>query len=459
MALESFDLEPSKENLIKTLSENLLDRNESIWHFARFCDAQDNKCSIALDAKWGYGKTFFVRHVQMLIEAVNNFTSAISEEERTLILDTFSAYSKSGQVSAEFEPEVCVYYDAWSNDNDNDPMLSLIYAIIMTSAQRYSLSIDSDILDTVALIAELITGKNVADFIEHRKQLDLLQDLRVQKETHEKISHFLDSLLPEKGNRLIVFVDELDRCKPTYAIRLLERIKHYFSNDRMTFVFSVNMNELQHSVKCVYGEGFDANRYLDRFFDYRIALPPANMTRYYQLIGLNKGSWVYEAVCKEVIKYCSFGIREINKYYRMAKTAAYTQTHSKFSDGFSDENAIQFSLMLVVPIVIGLHMYDSKLYHDFLDGKDDMPLIDILSNGCIGSGICSKLLSPSETFGEAKTGQKTVQLSDKLHEAYKAIFGRENNGGEIQIGDCLFSSQTKEIVLKASSLISEYAAY
>lgn len=44
---------------------------------------------------------------------------------------------------------------------------------------------------------------------------------------------------------MVVFIDELDRCKPDYAIRLLERIKHYFGDERITFVLSLNMDELR----------------------------------------------------------------------------------------------------------------------------------------------------------------------------------------------------------------------
>ena len=73
MSIRSFELDPTHENLIKTLVENLLDRNAEVWHFARLCNAIENKCSIALEAKWGEGKTFFVRHVQMLIESFNPF--------------------------------------------------------------------------------------------------------------------------------------------------------------------------------------------------------------------------------------------------------------------------------------------------------------------------------------------------------------------------------------------------
>ena len=55
-------------------------------------------------------------------------------------------------------------------------------------------------------------------------------------------------------------------------MKLLERIKHYFNNDRVTFLFSVNVAELQHTVKTHYGADFNASRYLDRFFDLRVPL-------------------------------------------------------------------------------------------------------------------------------------------------------------------------------------------
>lgn len=58
MAIRSFELEPTRENLLNTLTRDLLERNKSVWQFARFCDAQEGKCSIAIDAKWGQGKTF-----------------------------------------------------------------------------------------------------------------------------------------------------------------------------------------------------------------------------------------------------------------------------------------------------------------------------------------------------------------------------------------------------------------
>jgi len=462
VAIRSLELEPSRENLMSTLSKDLLDRNESVWQFARFCDAQDGKCSIAIDAKWGAGKTFFIRHVQLLMDSFNSFTFAVTEEERTTIQNTFSKYIGTGDNAVELDPEVCVYYDAWSNDNDGDPILSLVYEIIKAAARHYPFKKSTECLKLVSLIADYFTGKTVADIVDLMRENDPLSELKSKKEIHTLVTEFLDSLLYEQGNRLLIFIDELDRCKPEYAVQLLERIKHYFSNDRITFVFSVNIDELQHTVKCYYGEGFGACRYLDRFFDYRIALPPANMTKYYQELGLENGSYVYESVCKSVIEYCGFDLRESEKFYRTAKIAAYKPTHNNRYYGFSNGNALQFSLCIIVPIVIGLRMSDMALYNDFIKGRNSDPLIGVLGNGDIARSLCSSLLDRTETYDDDPKDQRTtVLLADKLDSAYKALF--EENGRsawkETNIGECSFSRQTKDAVMRATSMLSEFASF
>lgn len=461
MAIKSFELEPTRENLLNTLTKDLLERDRSVWQFARFCDAQDGKCSIAIDAKWGQGKTFFVRHVQMLLDSFNEFTDAVSDEERATIKRTFSRYIGNGENAVELQPQVCVYYDAWANDNDGDPILSLVYEIIKETAQHYSFKKSADCVKAAATISDFFTGRNAADIVALAQDRELLSELKNQREIHDMVAEFLDSLLYEQGNRLVVFIDELDRCKPSYAVQLLERIKHYFANDRITFVFSVNVDELQHVIKSYYGEGFDACRYLDRFFDYRIALPPAKMVRYYQELGLEDGTWVYEEVCKAVIETYSFGLREIEKYYRMAKIAAYKPTHNNSFSGFSDGNALEFSLCIIVPIIIGLRMADVKLYNNFIEGKDPQPLLDIMGDRDIARGICSTLLGRNETYGEAKENQATVKLLDKLRLAYTALFddGSRTDWGETHIGSCSFSQRTKETTLRVTSLLSEYASY
>lgn len=457
MSLKSLELDPTMENLMETLKDDLLDRNIDVWRFARLCNSIEGKCSIALDAKWGQGKTFFVRHVQLLIESFNEFFTTVTEEEKNTIHSIFSQYRGRGEDAAVFEPQVCVYYDAWANDNDCDPILSLVYAIVKSVAQNYKFSKGIDGIQAAVAIADFFTGKNISDILELKHKADPLAELKSQKDIFPLVNELVDNLLNEQGNRLIIFIDELDRCKPDYAVQLLERIKHYFTNERITFVFSVNTDELQHTIKCHYGEGFDACRYLDRFFDYRISLPPANMKNYYSKIGLYK-SEVFEKVCKAIIREYGLGIRETEKFYRMAKIAAYKPTHgSKW--GFDDENGKLFARCFIVPIIIGLKMVDMKAYNEFIEGKDSLPMIRILTKGDFSSSISALLRNkPIKMVDNNIPEESTESL---LNRVYDAIFGdnEEKSWEEKKIGECSFDSETKEDVLKVASMLSNVASY
>ena len=83
----------------------------------------------------------------------------------------------------------------------------------------------------------------------------------------------------ETERPLIFIVDELDRCRPTFAIEMLERVKHIFDVPGLVFVFGVNRGEICKSLQSVYGE-IDADLYLHRFFDMEFALPVTNTASY-----------------------------------------------------------------------------------------------------------------------------------------------------------------------------------
>ena len=72
---------------------------------------------------------------------------------------------------------------------------------------------------------------------------------------------------------IVLVIDELDRCRPDYALRFLETIKHIFEVPHVTFVITANAQELGKAVKGVYGEDFDGQAYIERFFDIRLSLP------------------------------------------------------------------------------------------------------------------------------------------------------------------------------------------
>ncbi len=466
MGLKSLELEPTKENVLSTIKDDLIGRNESVWRFASFCNAQEGKCSIALDAKWGDGKTFFVKQTQVLLEAYNDSSTSLTDAERASVLKTFNSFAVSGEPVIEIEPHLCVYYDAWANDNDTDPILSLVYAITQAGICNYDIKKSMDFSEAAAGIIDFFTGKNAKDLVALLKNRDALLQIKEQKEIYDLVSEFLDELMNERGNRLIVFIDELDRCKPSYAVQLLERIKHYFVNDRITFVFSVNIDQLQHTIKRYYGNEFDACGYLDRFFDYRIGLPSANTSRYFENVGLYNTSYFFETVCKIIIKRFSFSLREIEKFYRTARVAAYKPTHANDRAWHPNNESILFVDTVIVPLLIALRMKDATLYYEFVEGRNPEPFLGIITMDDVDivQGYCSRFLKEGESYHRGLPPNSVyVELREKLNEVYNAIFAgkgeKTDQIGRIVIGKCGFTPAMKDHALKVASLLSKESLY
>ena len=102
-------------------------------------------------------------------------------------------------------------------------------------------------------------------------------DVRRLKNLRRQLQKTAESLRNTRNQRLrtrfVVVIDELDRCRPDYAVRFLETIKHVFEVQHVTFVVAANIAELAHTMSGVYGEAFDGKGYLERFFDITLQLP------------------------------------------------------------------------------------------------------------------------------------------------------------------------------------------
>lgn len=455
--MKSLELQPTYENLINTFVEDSIGRNSDIVSFADILNSLDEGCAIALDAKWGAGKTFFIKQTKMILDAFNDFIPSFDEDDKAAIVTFCDKEHRNNPV--EYSSQVSVYYDAWANDNDEDPILSLVLSILESLDADFSFVQGTSVLTKAAAVLEFFTGKSYVSLLEGLKGENPLDVIQNSKDIENLIKEFLDALLCERGDRLVIFVDELDRCKPDYAVRVLERIKHYFSNDRITFVFAINSLELQHTIKKYYGESFDASRYLDRFFDLRVSLPPIDKKLFYNSIGFNDSSnYYYDMVCRIVIEKFDFSLREIAKFIRLTKIAAYKPTHEeKNSFHFSDGLGFKFCLFYFVPIMIGLRIRDTSKYENFITGRDFSPVEEVINS--IDSNCFSKLLSTDETFDTKDSSMTLVTAKEKVYQVYEAVFITEYDYRKYQtdIGDYSFNSGLKEELIKISGLMSKYA--
>lgn len=128
--------------------------------------------------------------------------------------------------------------------------------------------------------AELKVTKVTEDRIDAyaEKHLKEYEEAKISLENFkESLSALLNSLSEHTEKKLpfFILIDELDRCRPTYSIAMLERIKHLFDVDNVVFILSTDTTQLSHSIKTVYGHYFDSKKYLRRFFNraYHLQIP------------------------------------------------------------------------------------------------------------------------------------------------------------------------------------------
>ncbi|GAA0838006.1 P-loop NTPase fold protein [Marinomonas arenicola] len=123
---------------------------------------------------------------------------------------------------------------------------------------------DSESMDMSVMASNMV--KHLID--EHDAKSNAIKDLK------KNISQWVNEVIDRKKLNFpaFIFVDELDRCRPSYAVEMLETIKHIFDIKGIVFVVATDTEQLQHAVKAIYGEGFDARLYLGRFFNSRFSL-------------------------------------------------------------------------------------------------------------------------------------------------------------------------------------------
>lgn len=243
----------------------------------------------------------------------------------------------------------------------------------------------------------------------------------------------------------------------------MERIKHFFDDERVTFVFSANLPQLQHTVKSYYGSEFDATRYLDKFFDIQMEIPHVSYDNFLTVqLGLPT-QLLSDEVCIETAKYFRFSLREMERYVRLYKIVR--KALANIRTGFATQNGNAFSAMYFAPIMLGLQMSDMTSYKKFISGKDCGPLLEILLSPNVGINT-TLLCNQNEEFIESQNMFKSshgiaVSLEDRLKEVYNAIFKNSRGSGyrEIKIGQLSLSENTRNTITEITSLLSPNSDY
>ena len=442
--MKKLELKATEENIIESLENDAIGRNNEVFNFSELLSTLEGPYSVAIDSEWGSGKTFFVKQVKMLLDSLNP-QSKVDKETSDKILKKFNLDKELNENSEKVDDSIySIYFDAWKNDADDEPIKSLIYDIMLELNFKYNFS-DTKLTDagiralkflTPVIGGAVETGSKILDSLLSEEELKPF----IKKKSFEKeIQNFISELPNERGNKLVIFIDELDRCNPAYAVKLLEQIEHYMEDDRIIFVFSVNINQLQHTIKHYYGNNFNATKYLDRFFDLQVKLPKANMMKFYENMGLNNSeNYTINTVCVSIIETFDFSLREIVRLYQNVKVAT-----ENFKEDMYDSNSQEFLNYCIIPIIIATNLIDRDLYTNVIEGRNSEPISKVFSN-LPENFLDNFLLEKDETSEDMN--------SDKFEKLYNAIF---NSRELTKIGTLIFNKNAVNIIKNIDSRLSK----
>lgn len=254
------------------MSEKLdvLNREGFINRLTRIVEQVTDKrqgCCFGIDGEWGSGKTF--------------------------VLEKFEEKLKEIQSEETADNKYYVFhYDCWKYDYYEEPIIAIISAMIdeienepkffsekIQNAGELAGKTVKDVLK--AIVGELTQNKIGIDLVE--LATGILKDYDEEKEQNKDFDSLygfrkaLDTTrkgICEIANNkaVIIVVDELDRCIPTYAIKVLERLHHVFNElDNVVVMVSMDKQQMGHSIKALYGD-IDVDVYLRKFISFKVHL-------------------------------------------------------------------------------------------------------------------------------------------------------------------------------------------
>ncbi|MES2670574.1 MAG: P-loop NTPase fold protein [Pseudomonadota bacterium] len=326
--------DPGKEDTTSPSGweDDVLERQDFAQFLTDTLSAQTKKVSerqkrgltAALDADWGAGKTFFVEHWArdlsrqgFPVVVFDAWKNDLDENPAVALMAAIKREIARLLKQAPIEKEVADQVRTLGKSSMHHlrkallPMAGLALTSVIKKATGVSVRELREVFDASDEEEENGDLQNQSTKDSADKEEDKLkekidagldkvfeqamqeQDARIDSIERFKslMTETLELLQKEAAVKhpMFVFVDELDRCRPSYAIALLEEIKHIFGMSNVCFVVSMNLGQLSHSVRAVYGPGFDAEHYLKRFFDQTFAIPLPNNKKHVELLLVESG--------------------------------------------------------------------------------------------------------------------------------------------------------------------------
>ncbi|MBA4688122.1 MAG: hypothetical protein H2184_13270 [Candidatus Galacturonibacter soehngenii] len=374
--MRKYNLEPTRENILLSLKEDTISRNSELISMIKILEEIEGNFFIALDGEWGTGKTFFVKQLELIL---NYLRQKMFEEEFVADREIESIIENSNKLkNLNLEQGYFVhYYNAWLYDNHTDPMLSIIYSILKDWQFKANTTISQRIKNNIVQVLKSVQFWNIGSIgtaIENLNGTDILQEIGTLEETKVKIKEIFDEIINERCNRLIIVIDELDRCNPNYAVSLLERLKHFFDDDRIIFLLSINKSQLIHTISNCYGTNFDSTGYLNKFFDFNLKMNKVDSSKYVISKGVLKDDrFILNKMGLDMLNYMNFSMRDASIYINQINFINEKVNKESY-------NSEYLFISLFLPIVVAFRISDVQKSNLIENGNGEDILNHIIEN-------------------------------------------------------------------------------
>lgn len=267
---------------------DLLQRKELADKLSQFIPRLREGAVIAIDAPWGAGKTWFGLNWARQLRADGHKVACINAFEQDYTEDPFLPIAAELSTLLETGPVHKFLEKAATVAGALLPVATKIAIGLVTKAVLGSIDVPNGLAKAMEKVDE-----QSDEFVKHWVE----RKLEAHTKERESLSGFrraLADLASRQNKPVIVFIDELDRCRPDFAVRIIERIKHFFETPNIVFVLLVNRLQLQNAIQGVYGASTDGAGYLSKFIQFFFALPRSSLRRYIELslgkLQINAGS-------------------------------------------------------------------------------------------------------------------------------------------------------------------------
>ena len=261
----------------------------------------------SIDGGWGVGKSF-------ILDLLDKELDKIVDEDGNNKIKVFR-------------------YDCWKYDYYDEPIVAIVSVLMDEFLSDYKGENVKDVLNDLRKIAySVLAGvSNNISGVDLKAILEDIENEKIEADAYFPIKRNIEKLRAfitkySKKNTIVFLVDELDRCLPEYSIKVLERLHHIFYGiENVVVIIALDGKQLEYSVKNIFGNEMDFERYIKKFIDFRVSIDEGNadvsiFEKYNYLFGKYEIDVEIREYIVNMITFSRLDIRNIEKIISKIET-------------------------------------------------------------------------------------------------------------------------------------------